>query len=84
MTIDASYLDAKIAKTKELIERHEDAILKIVGGAQQYSLDTGQTRQMVTKANLATIRSALAELENRLEVLCSRRDGNAVVVRPGW
>lgn len=82
---EAAWLDARIAKTKELIVLYEDAITQVgTGGIQQYSLDTGQTRQMVTKANLATTRIVLESLENRLVSLQARRFGGSMYVRPGF
>ena len=65
-TRNAAYWDARIAKTIALIEVYEDALLAIAGGAQTYSLDTGQTRTSVTKANLTSMRTTLDALENRL------------------
>lgn len=83
--IDSTWLDERIAATKTLIVAYEDAILALSTGAQQYSLDTGQTRQMVTKAQLPSLRDALSTLENRLAVLDARRNGgSSIVVRPGW
>jgi hypothetical protein len=82
--IDAEWLDARIARTKELIVAYEDAIEAIAGGAQSYSLDTGQTRQTVTKANLSEIRNALSHLENRLSTLDARRNGAGFISRPGF
>jgi len=83
--IDSTWLDVRIAATKTLIVAYENAILALSTGAQSYSLDTGQTRQMVTKAQLPSMREALSALENRLAVLDARRNGGSgVVVRPGW
>lgn len=79
---DNDWLDKRIAKVEAMIEAHEDAITAVVGGAQSYSLDTGQTRQTVTKANLAEMRIALAELENRRAELRLRRFGASFVARP--
>lgn len=85
MAIDSAWLDARIVKTKALIESYEDALLAIASGAQQYSFDTGQTRQTVTRANVASARLMLLELENRLEILCARRDGDGTfIARPGF
>ena len=79
------YLDARIARTKTIIIAYEDALEAIAGGAQQYSLDTGQTRQTVTKANVASLRLALDSAENRLAVLDARRFGNGSFYgRPGF
>jgi len=81
---DNEWLDARIAKTKDLIVKYEDAIDALSSGAQTYSLDTGQTSQSVTKAQLGSLRSALDNLENRLERLKAKRHGRGVNVRPGF
>lgn len=81
---DTAWLDARIEATKKLVVAYEDAILALAGGAQQYSLDTGQTRQSVTKANLSSLRDMLNSLENRLATLEARRCGAGVRGVPGW
>jgi hypothetical protein len=61
---DEAWLDARIAKTKLMIIAIEDAILALsTGGVQSYSLNTGQTQQTVTKANISSMRGTLKELE---------------------
>lgn len=80
---ERAWLEERIAKTKALIVAYEDALLALAGGAQQYSLDTGQTRQTVTKANVASLQQIMKELEERLVVLQARLCGsNAVHVIP--
>lgn len=83
---DNAWLDDRIAKTRELIEAYENAILAISTGSISYTLDTGQTKQTVTKASLGEIRSALAALENRLAMLCARRNPGSTSFygRPGF
>lgn len=79
------WLDARIAKTEELIEAIEDAILAISAGAQSYTLNTGQTTQSVTKSSIGSLRMQLDTLENRRAILKARRCGNAVThVVPGF
>lgn len=39
------------------------------GGVQSYTLDTGQTRQTVTKLNLTELRKRLQALLNEISVL---------------
>lgn len=83
--ITKAWLQSRITRTQEMIVAHEDAIDALVAGAQMYQLDTGQTRQMVTKANLSALRKTLAELEARLEDYDSRLNGGAnVFVEPGF
>src|SRR5690606_3062751 len=70
---DIAWIKARIAKTEELIEKYEDAILALSSGAvQTYHLDTGQTRQSVTKMHLSQLQGALAKLESRREAYLSQ------------
>jgi hypothetical protein len=79
---DRVWLTERIAAVEALIVKFEEAIGAVVGGAQSYSLDTGQTRQSVTKANLAEIQRALAELEAKRDAYYLRRDGGSFIARP--
>lgn len=79
---DNDWLDARITKVEALIEAFETAMTAVAGGAQSYSLDTGQTRQTVTKANLAEMRITLDQLENRRAELRLRRHGAGFIARP--
>ncbi len=84
-TDDTAWLEARIEKTRALIEAYEDAILAISSGAiQQYSLDTSQSRQTVTKQNIGSLRTLIDTLENRLATLQARLCGGSVRVVPGW
>lgn len=76
----------RIEKTKQLIAAWEDAELALsAGGVQSYTLDTGQTRQTVTKADLGQIRDTIDSLLNRLVTLEARiGNGGVVNVRPAW
>lgn len=82
--IDASWLEARIARTKELIVAYENAIDALASGAQNYTLDTGQTRQVVQRAQLGELRNMLDSLENRLATLCARAYGASFYGRPGF
>lgn len=83
--INREWLEARIEKTKALIEAYEDAILALsTDGIFQYSLDTGQTRQMVTKQQLGSLRLQLEALENRLATLTARLCGGSTYVKPGF
>ena len=82
--ITREWLEARVTATKALILVYEDAMLALAGGAQSYSLDTGQTRQVVTKADLGSLRLQLNELENRLAVLDARLCGAGTNIVPGF
>ena len=81
MAINASWLDARITRTQEMIIAYEDAILNITTTGQNYTLDTGQTRQTKTQADLGSMRLELDSLENRLATLCARRFGASFYAR---
>ena len=55
---------------------YEDAIdALVVQGMQSYTLDTGQTRQTVTRFELASLQRQLDSLMNRLATLEARKTG---------
>lgn len=83
-SISTDWLEERITKTKALIEAYEDAILALSSGAQSYTLDTGQTRQTVTKAQLSQLSTTLDRLEGRLQRLIDMRCGAGTYVRPGF
>jgi hypothetical protein len=52
---------------------------------QSYQLDTGQSRQLVTRANLATLRDTRDSLLNDIDVLESRLCGTGTLrMVPGF
>jgi hypothetical protein len=78
-------LDERIASTKTRIVAIEAAIDKVIGGAQMYSLDSGQTRQMVTRASLGQLKELLSSTEQRLDRLCRERGvSGTTYVRPAF
>lgn len=76
----------QIERTKAQIIAWEDAELALsAGGVQSYTLDTGQTRQTVTKADLSSIRITIDNLLNRLVTLEARLgNGGVIIARPAW
>ena len=75
----------RVEATRAAIVAYETAILALSNGAASYSLDTGQTRQSVTKQQLGSLRLQLEALENRLAYYMNKLDGGGVViVRPGF
>lgn len=74
------FIQSRIDKTKELIIAYEDAVLNLVSGEiQSYTLDTGQSRQTVTKADMTALNSQIDILYNRLSTLCLRLTGSGAV-----
>jgi hypothetical protein len=82
---ETEWLDQRIARKRELIVVYEDAVEALAGGAQSYQLDTGQTRQLVSKPQLGSLQLTLRRLETELATLQARRGGCAQFnMRPGW
>jgi hypothetical protein len=83
--MDAAFIQARIDSTKAQIVAYEDAVTALAGGVQSYTLDTGQTRQTVTKLDLSALQRALDAMYNRLVTLEARLNGSGTVTtRPAW
>lgn len=83
--MDTTWLQARITATQAMIEAYETAITAVTTGqAQSWSLDTGQTKETVTKKNVATYQASLNGAYNLLAVLEARLNGAGVQVRPRW
>lgn len=82
---DRTWLEARLEKTKTLIVAYEDAITSLATGAvQSYQLDTGQTRQLVTKVHLGALQRTLDSLENRYSTLQLRLGCGRSHARPAF
>jgi hypothetical protein len=63
----------------------KQAITAVSTGAQQYSLNTGQTQQMVTKASLRWLIQEKNDLQQEISGLELRCNGRGVTrVAPNW
>jgi len=84
--VNTEWIMERIAATKALILQYETAIGALATGKQSYSLDTGQTRIVVTRAQLGSLQLTLQRLETRLDELERqlRGGGQTNYVRPGW
>lgn len=84
--MDTTFLQERITKTKTLITAYEDAVEAFAtnGAIQTYRLDTGQTNQTVTRADLKQLQETLDMLYNRLCTLQARLNGAANIVYPGY
>ena len=84
--MDNTFLQEQITATKALIVAYQAAVLALVGGqVQQYTLDTGQDRQTVLKADIPKLNAQIDGLYNRLCTLQTRLDGSGVtIVRPAF
>lgn len=84
--MDSAFLQARITATQTQIATLEDAAASIASGAiTSYTLDTGQSRQVVTRANISLINKTIDSLYNRLATLEARLNGSGTVIgRPAW
>ena len=70
-----------ITATKAQIAALEATILSISSGAiEEYLLDTGQSRQRVTKTNIHVLQNTLDSLYNRLATQCARLNGSGTII----
>lgn len=81
---DTTWIEQRIAAKKSLVLKYEAALDALSTGAQSYSLDTGQTRQVVTKANLSEIRNLVSKLESDISSLQARLGCGRAQGRPAW
>ncbi len=83
--MDAAFIQARITATKAQIVSYEDAALALsTGGVQSYTLDTGQTRQTVTRLDLDKLQTTLNSLYNRCATLEARLNGASIISRGVW
>jgi len=84
--MDATFLQARIDATKAQIIAYEDAATALAsGGVQSYTLDTGQSRQTVTRLDLDNLQKTIGSLYNRLATLEARLNGSGTITaRPAW
>lgn len=83
LNMDREFLEARITATKAAIIALETAIDTLAAGAQSFTLDTGQTREVVTKAQLGELNRTLDATYNRLAVLEQRLNGGSTgIARP--
>ena len=84
--MDAAFIRERITATKALIVAYEDALLAITtGGVESYTLDTGQSRQTVTKLSIDWLNKSLDSLYNRCATLEARLTGSgSTTMRPTW
>lgn len=91
-TSSCQYLLDRINRLKTIIENYENAIdALLVGGAQSYTLDTGQSRQTVTRTDLKDLEKGLESklnslfmLENRYCNLCGPGGAGTTTGKPAW
>lgn len=80
---------AELEELKAVRTSTRQAILAITQGAQSYTLDTGQTRQIVTKANLSELKNTYEWLTGEIVKLetdlgLSSGTGHVTYARPAF
>jgi len=76
----------QIAVLETIITAYNAAIIALTtGGIESYTMDTGQSRQTVTKQNLNKMRADRQSLMNERSTLKIRcYGGGSITMRPGW
>ena len=83
--MNKAFIHGRIDSTKLQIVAYEDAALALASGVQSYTLDTGQSRQTVTKLDAKEIQHMIDSLYNRCATLGARLNGSGTItVRPAW
>jgi hypothetical protein len=84
--MNSDFLQARITATETLIVAYEDAVAALVtAGVQSYTIDTGQTRNTVTKIDVPALQRQIDSLYNRLATLTARLNGSGTTTaRPAW
>lgn len=84
--MNREFLAERIVATKALIVAYEGAVLALsaAGGVQSYTLDTGQSKQIVTRTDLSQLNAMLDSLYNRLATMEARLNGAALTAEPCW
>jgi hypothetical protein len=82
--MDTTFWKERLVKAKALLLTYDTAIETVLLTGQSYQLDTGQTRTLVTKGNLASVRAARESLLNEIATLEARVCGGGVRVIPSF
>lgn len=79
-----TFLEARLTENQAKLSLVDSAIAAVLSGAQSYSLDSGQTRQTVTRASLGQLQALKTHYENEILKISRRLCGGATVAQPGW
>lgn len=81
---DDTFLRARLTAVEAQIVAYEAAVLALGNGIQSYELDTGQTRQRVTRFDLLRLQGLLDALMNRRATLRALLFGGSTRVIPNF
>lgn len=81
-----TFWEDQLAAAKALAAAIQTALIALtIGGVKSYQLDTGQTRQLVTKESVGDLREALSSTLNLVATLEIRLGcGGSTHVKPGF
>lgn len=83
---EREFLQEQLEAAKARLVQLDAAISAVLGGAQMYSLDSGQTRQMVTRASLGQLRElrsqTVQDIQRWMRELCL--PCGPTVISPGF
>lgn len=83
--MDAQFLTERITSTQTQITAMETALEAFSDpDVFSYTIDTGQTRQTVTRNTLGSLQTQIDSLYNRLATLEARLNGAVTIGRPGF
>lgn len=84
--MDNQFIEDRIAARKLLVVQLEEAIFQLsFNNISQYTLNTGQTVQTVTKRDIVTLEKLLSSTLNGIAELEARLNGSGTVIAgPAW
>lgn len=76
----------RLDRLKLIIVAHEDAILALLtaGGVQEYTIDTGQGRQTVKRADVSRLQETWGLLIQQYDAMVARCNGGGAVQVTPW
>ena len=85
------YWEVQLRNKKVYAQKVEQAILALTNslnsgnGIQSYTIDTGQDKQTVTRADLSSLRSVLFNLQKEIAAMETQLYNNAPrIIQPGY
>lgn len=83
--MDADFIQARIDAIEERIAAYDTAITALISGVDRYSLDTGQTKQSVTKKDILKLQEAQQFDIGQLDFWYQQLNGGgSIYLRPAY
>lgn len=80
----STWTEDRIAALRVRIEAYEAAVDALASGVEEYTLDTGQTKQRVRRQNALELEQAIDKMYQRLASLEARSGKPSHTGRPAW